>query len=67
MALFKSLAAAADAAAAAIGTCLSDRVAGDLTRKLSPNNFQSTFLGFHIPAKPFLREILAIITYDIYL
>ena len=66
MALFKSLAAAATAAAA-MGSYLSDGVAGDLTRKLSPNNFQSTFLGFHIPAKPFLREILAIITYDIYL
>jgi hypothetical protein len=54
MALFKSLAAAA--AAAAIGTYLSDRVAGDLTRKLSPDNFQSTFLGFHITAKPFTRN-----------
>ena len=51
MALFKSLAAAAIAghrrAAATIGTYLSDRVAGDLTRKLFPDNFQSTFLGFH--------------------
>ena len=55
MVLFKSLAAAATAATA-IGTCLSDRVAGDLTRKLSPNKFQSTFLEFHIRAKPFTRN-----------